>query len=501
MPPGVPKSGSGDGTAGNGAGASSNGETPRRLQSLSQRSGAGLARGGGATGARARFAPKAVARRTKEERDSTAPQEKIEVKPAVSTSSSSRGGGRGGAGPGGRGGISGRGRGRGRFEPVVSAAVGPLAAPSGVDPRGSRFSSPAVGIGAYGGGSGGSRPSAFGSELASMVARVKSETPGVSSGYSSRASSVEVEEDRIDMTENSYVDGALSEYFPVRLDRRREDDEDEEEEEDDEDEENEQTGSGSIKHEDEVDSEGNFQPKVKSEPTDDYTEAAKLLAAKKNKKKSSNSDNKAKRSEAAIFQEEQLRELRRMTHDHKVIAKEFNMDGKQKSTSPTGEDSELDGLEEIEKRLYFFQFPIVMPQLIPRETHDNRPNEKTEPSPEEEEDDDLIVVDEKLKTPPSTATTTTASMKPSVEPETANSSSSVIEGDLPEGLIGKLRLHRSGKLTMVVGNITMDVSQGTECSFLQDVVVMDPDDKNAYLIGQVSKKMVLSPELDDESLL
>jgi DNA-directed RNA polymerase III subunit RPC4 len=365
-----------------------------RLQSISQRT-AGRGRGS-TTG---RFTPKVVARRTKEERDSTAPADKPEVKPPVKPEASlpSRGGARGGRGLG-------RGRGRGRFEPVVHAAIGPLAGPSGADPRqgGSRFHSltatPSL------------SPSPGLDLLGVMSTRTKSETP------------FEIEDpNRIDMSENTPLHDEMAAYFPVRLDRR--DDEDDEEQISDE--------VNNLTIGDDF--------KIKEEPTDD------VPIKKEESLKKRHGPLTAKKVEYAGLEEEKIRELRRIAQDHKIIAKEFNM----KSTA------EGETVPNIENRLYFFQFPMLMPELVAVSADD---------------DDEVMVIDEPVK-----------AKGPSYE--------------LPEGLIGKLRLHKSGKLTMVVGNVVMEVSQGTECNFLQDVVIMDEQEKKAYLVGQISKKMVLSPEL------
>lgn len=40
-------------------------------------------------------------------------------------------------------------------------------------------------------------------------------------------------------------------------------------------------------------------------------------------------------------------------------------------------------------------------------------------------------------------------------------------GDLPEGQLGKLLIRKSGKVQLVLGKVTLDVTMGTPCSFLQ----------------------------------
>ena len=66
---------------------------------------------------------------------------------------------------------------------------------------------------------------------------------------------------------------------------------------------------------------------------------------------------------------------------------------------------------------------------------------------------------------------------------------------LQEGKIGRLLIYKSGKVKMKVGDIVMDVSSGSECSFLQDVVVVDANNKQAFVMGSVQKRMVCVPNL------
>lgn len=66
--------------------------------------------------------------------------------------------------------------------------------------------------------------------------------------------------------------------------------------------------------------------------------------------------------------------------------------------------------------------------------------------------------------------------------------------DQLEGLVGKLRVHKSGKLTMKLGNVVMDVGKGSETNFLQEIVLADSDaDRNAYLLGHLQEKVVVIP--------
>lgn len=68
----------------------------------------------------------------------------------------------------------------------------------------------------------------------------------------------------------------------------------------------------------------------------------------------------------------------------------------------------------------------------------------------------------------------------------------------PEGCVGQLHIHRSGRVTCDWGGITMDVGSGSDCGFLQEVVVVDTKtDKKAWSMGRISSRMMLTPNLDD----
>uniref|UniRef100_A0A060T6V2 ARAD1C16566p n=1 Tax=Blastobotrys adeninivorans TaxID=409370 RepID=A0A060T6V2_BLAAD len=406
-------------------------EPPQRLDSLASRRG----RGGPSRG---RFMPKAVARRTKEERDASSPADKPE--PSSTPSGQSRGNHAPLPGRGGRGGRGTRGRGRGRFEPVASAAVGPLAAPSGMrSGSSSRAATPAFETRAPTG-SPGFDPRAI---------RIKSETPGPETEGSMTP---EVDDNRIDMAHSEPVDGSLAQYFPVRLEKLEEDGD-----------------------------------QVKKEPGLEVEEAA------------------AAAQSGVYMSPQELREKQRVEQDYEAIINEFDI----RTSLDDGR------AQALEQKLYFVQFPSVMPKVVPKpEAPAEEKQQKTEQTaenskdsegdvdtkdgkdandaasgdkktPEGDDDKDVIMIDDDQPEP-----TPQPAAEPTAEPEP------VQRGPYPEGLVGKLRLHRSGKLSMTVGNIVMDVSQGTECSFLQDVVCIDEESKRAFLVGQVSRKLVASPNVD-----
>lgn len=69
-------------------------------------------------------------------------------------------------------------------------------------------------------------------------------------------------------------------------------------------------------------------------------------------------------------------------------------------------------------------------------------------------------------------------------------------GDFHSGKIGKLVVFKSGKMRMKIGKVVYDVAAGTDCSFLQTVVAVDPGSGTACVLGDIHRKLIVSPNLD-----
>ncbi|XP_013867557.1 DNA-directed RNA polymerase III subunit RPC4 [Austrofundulus limnaeus] len=70
--------------------------------------------------------------------------------------------------------------------------------------------------------------------------------------------------------------------------------------------------------------------------------------------------------------------------------------------------------------------------------------------------------------------------------------------DLREGLVGKMLVRKSGRVQLILGQVTLDVSVGTSCSFLQELVSIQTQEKtgNLTVLGNVRHKMVCSPDFE-----
>lgn len=168
---------------------------------------------------------------------------------------------------------------------------------------------------------------------------------------------------------------------------------------------------------------------------------------------------------------EELIELDRVAEDHKIIAREFNILSRLDRSTPA---LEPEARPEIEQKLFFFQMPVLGPKfevaVDGKSTSKGKGNDKGKGKD---------------------------GGKGSSDQTNSEDPANALSTRYPEGLAGKLRLHKSGKLTMVLGNIVMEVSQGIDASFLQDVVAISPEDQKAHLIGQVTRKMIVSPDINE----
>ncbi|XP_074562268.1 uncharacterized protein LOC141818713 isoform X2 [Curcuma longa] len=68
--------------------------------------------------------------------------------------------------------------------------------------------------------------------------------------------------------------------------------------------------------------------------------------------------------------------------------------------------------------------------------------------------------------------------------------------DLPEGLIGKIMVHRSGKMKMKLGDTLFDVYPGVKCDFAQQVAAINVKEKHCCILGEPDKRVVVTPDVD-----
>lgn len=80
---------------------------------------------------------------------------------------------------------------------------------------------------------------------------------------------------------------------------------------------------------------------------------------------------------------------------------------------------------------------------------------------------------------------------------TTNNNSNIKSiSNIEEGRIGKLKLFKSGKIKLQIGSYYYDIHPGTECSFLQQIMVVSPDTKQCYQLGDLHKQYICIPDFE-----
>lgn len=70
----------------------------------------------------------------------------------------------------------------------------------------------------------------------------------------------------------------------------------------------------------------------------------------------------------------------------------------------------------------------------------------------------------------------------------------ILEGGI-NGQIGKIRIHKSGKMTMKIGKVKFEVLRGGSSDFMQDIVLVDKEQGNCYHVGNIKEKITAIPKI------
>ena len=68
---------------------------------------------------------------------------------------------------------------------------------------------------------------------------------------------------------------------------------------------------------------------------------------------------------------------------------------------------------------------------------------------------------------------------------------------VPKGQIGKLRIHKSGKMKLQLGNIIYDVLPGNTQNALEQVTAITEERKQIYNLGEISKRLLCIPDMEN----
>lgn len=185
------------------------------------------------------------------------------------------------------------------------------------------------------------------------------------------------------------------------------------------------------------------------------------------------------------------------------------------TTNDTTMDTDDEDVESSEHgKLFLFQLPPLTPFL----TDPNSATPEIKPEPVPTTANATIDLDSIPNAPD-------GPIKPDPEADTRKKHTPQLDGlltaseplRLPAGVVGKLKVHKSGKVTLDWGGTDMEVKMGSEVDFLQDVVLVRPPGPKgnemdvdgdedmgvgsrkerkgrAYGLGHVRQKMVLIPD-------
>eukprot|EP00658_Telonema_sp_P-2_P076117 TRINITY_DN6615_c0_g1_i2.p1 TRINITY_DN6615_c0_g1~~TRINITY_DN6615_c0_g1_i2.p1 ORF type:complete len:269 (-),score=63.48 TRINITY_DN6615_c0_g1_i2:451-1257(-) len=67
---------------------------------------------------------------------------------------------------------------------------------------------------------------------------------------------------------------------------------------------------------------------------------------------------------------------------------------------------------------------------------------------------------------------------------------------MPPGHIGKLLVHKSGRVSLQIGEVTYKVSSGIDCAFAQQVLAVDLDSSTCHFVGSVKERLVCSLDVN-----
>ncbi|CDO93267.1 unnamed protein product [Kluyveromyces dobzhanskii CBS 2104] len=154
----------------------------------------------------------------------------------------------------------------------------------------------------------------------------------------------------------------------------------------------------------------------------------------------------------SVDSEETLRETALLLEDHERILKKLNR------------------INDVPNKFMFLQFPSNLPEFQPQ------PRKLTE---ENGDATDGTAVNGE----------TNPSQSKSNKQVTVESSEPLV------GNVGSIRVHQSGRMSIKIGNVTMDINRGAESTFLQDVVMLDLEGEEAELLGQIDGRVVVTPRI------
>ncbi|KAJ5102096.1 hypothetical protein NUU61_004318 [Penicillium alfredii] len=167
------------------------------------------------------------------------------------------------------------------------------------------------------------------------------------------------------------------------------------------------------------------------------------------------------------------------------------------TTTDTAEENDPPGLL---GQLFLMQFPPMTPNLTLPGAADNQPPAEPASAPAEpaikREGDDVEIVE-------------TAPAAPAAPAAPSTMVTAATDWTLPAGRVGKLNVHRSGRMTMDWGGISFELDRAASVDFVQEALIVQSgaDDAGAevgqnsencaYSMGQLCGKFTVTPNWDE----
>lgn len=85
---------------------------------------------------------------------------------------------------------------------------------------------------------------------------------------------------------------------------------------------------------------------------------------------------------------------------------------------------------------------------------------------------------------------------PLIHPKAAPKVSGTPFSEIPDGRIGTLKVHRSGKTVLHVGDTQFIVSEGQSVNFRSEVACLCPGEDEIIFLGEAAKRLVVSPVIN-----
>lgn len=147
-----------------------------------------------------------------------------------------------------------------------------------------------------------------------------------------------------------------------------------------------------------------------------------------------------------------------------------------------------------ENEFFMLQFPRVLPFLLP--SQENQRNKETDIY---NINNNSSYSNNNYLNETETNNTNNVKLKENKEQTTTENNyrfKSSFEGVHGNFKIGKLKIYKSGKMKLVIGDNTFDVTQGMKNSFLQEVALEDNNNDIMYNLGKVKpEKLIISPSI------